>query len=207
MMGHYEYWCALEPAPTLSIFQVDVNRIEKRHLQGIWDPWQFRILVDLIADADLRILYVWLMKMVYHFCLWSRSTFVVHIYIIIVFWLVDVCECLSWYYHLWIYDMFFVIQYVIWSNWIFDNCLSGTSCEDPVISSYIIYYSNRSWWDTPSLPGLLFFIEPGTTTLSHEVLVGLPGIGWKTGLLYLVEWGSEAFKKLDIPPPQHPAKS
>lgn len=130
-----------------------------------------------------------------------------YIYIIIVFWLVDVCECLSWYYHLWIYDMFFVIQYVIWSNWIFDNCLSGTSCEDPVISSYIIYYSNRSWWDTPSLPGLLFFIEPGTTTLSHEVLVGLPGIGWKTGLLYLVEWGSEAFKKLDIPPPQHPAKS
>ena len=112
-----------------------------------------------------------------------------YIYIIIVFWLVDVCECLSWYYDLWIYDMFFVIQYVIWSNWIFDNCLSGTSCEDPVISSYIIYYSNRSWWDTPSLPGLLFFIEPGTTTLSHEVLVGLPGIGWKTGLLYLVEWG------------------
>ena len=81
MMGHYEYWCALEPAPTLSIFQVDVNRIEKRHLQGIWDPWQFQILVDLIADADLRILYLWLIKMVYHFCLWSRSTFVVHIYI------------------------------------------------------------------------------------------------------------------------------
>ena len=104
----------------------------------------------------------------------DRLLLFIYIYnIIIVFWLVDVCECLSWYYHLWIYDMFFVIQYVIWSNWIFDNCLSGTSCEDPVISSYIIYYSNRSWWDTPSLPGLLFFIEPGTTTLSHEVLVGL----------------------------------